>query len=154
MSALEDVVVDLLVRSPFFGHVLAGIDKRVVEGDAATFRASGAKLVLEVGGGLLARASRAQARGILKHELLHLLLDHPSRKDEFPDGARFDLAADLVVGTLLDAGERGLWDRVPSDFPDLDLPAEATVEVCYQLLSLPQDERVGSDGEEIGRAHV
>jgi predicted metal-dependent peptidase len=147
MSTLEDVVVDLLVRSPFFGHVLAGIDKHLVAGDAATFRASGAKLVLEVGSGLLARATRAQARGILKHELLHLLLDHPSRKDEFPDGARFDLAADLVVGTLLDADERGPWDRVPGDFPDLDLPAEATVEVYYQLLSLPEGEDEASDGE-------
>ncbi len=133
-STLEDVVVDLLIRSPFFGHVLAGIDKRLVEGGSATFRPSGAKIVLEVGEDLIARATRAQARGILKHELIHLVLEHPERKLEFSDGARFDLASDLVVGTLLEVDERGPWDRVPGDFPDLDLPPEATVEVYYQLL--------------------
>jgi predicted metal-dependent peptidase len=133
-STLEDIVVDLLLRSPFFGHVLAGIDKRLVAGGSATFRPSGAKIVLEVGEELLARATRAQARGILKHELMHLVLEHPERKLEFRDGARFDLAADLVVGTLLDGDERGPWDRVPDDFPNLDLPPEATVDVYYQLL--------------------
>jgi predicted metal-dependent peptidase len=146
-AGLEEVVVDLLLRAPFFGHVLAGIDKRVVSGASATFRAAGAKLALEVGDELLARASRAEARGILKHELLHVLLDHPRRKAGFADGPRFDLAADLVVGTLLDPEERGPWDTVPADLPELALPADAAVDTYYRLLP-PSPQRGGGEARD------
>jgi predicted metal-dependent peptidase len=152
-TALEDLVVELLVRSPFFGHVLAGLDKRVVPGDSARMTARGARYALTVGEALLGRATRAQARGILKHELVHLLLEHPARRAEFPDPARFDLAADLVVGPLLEAEERGPWDTVPGDLPGLELPEAATLEVYYALLeaepvgrgapSDPDDPRAG-----------
>lgn len=132
--ALHDVVVDLILRAPFFGHVLAGLDKRVVPGDGAHVEVRGPRYVVLIGEDLLARATPAQARGILKHELLHLLLEHPARRRERPDRARFDLAADLVVGPLLDEDERGPWDTLPGDRPDLDLPAEATVDEYYRLL--------------------
>lgn len=129
-ESLEALTVDLVLRAPFFGHVLAGIEKRLAVG-ATTLVASRAKVVLEVSEASL-RGPRPEARGVMKHELLHLLLEHPLRRAELADAPRFDLASDLVVGPLLEPAERGALDPMPEQFPEL--PREASAERYYALL--------------------
>lgn len=149
-DSLEELAVDLVLRAPFFGHVLAGIEKRLTAGPT-TLAASRAKVVLEVSEGSL-RGPRPEARGVMKHELLHLLLEHPLRRADFADAPRFDLASDLVVGPLLDPAERGASEPLPEHFPDL--PREASAERYYALLpptaerDAPEPEPLRDEGED------
>ncbi len=138
-ASIDEAAVDLVYHAPFYAHILAGLRRR--SGPTSTLLAEGAKVLLAICPTDLAKRSKPEARGLLKHELLHVLLGHPVRRSSFPDTKRFDLAADLVVNALLDDDERTPDDLLPRDFGDLNLPPSGTVEDYYRLLPpTPADE--------------
>jgi predicted metal-dependent peptidase len=145
-ASIDEAAVDLVYHAPFYAHILAGLRRR--SGPTSTLLAEGAKVLLAICPTDLAKRSKPEARGLLKHELLHVLLGHPVRRSSFPDTKRFDLAADLVVNALLDDDERTPDDLLPRDFGELNLPPSGTVEDYYRLLPpTPAEEKDPENGE-------
>ena len=109
-KAIIQLGVQLVIEAPFFGHLLTGICKQAAEkveraaltvtGDYQPLLLLGASLF---SGGAL---TKAQRQGVLKHELLHLLFQHPFLLGRAGDRTLFHLAADLVVNQFLTASER------------------------------------------------
>lgn len=150
-ASIDEAAVDLVYYAPFYAHILAGLRRR--SDKTTTLLAEGAKVLLAIRPADLALRSKAEARGMLKHELLHVVLGHPVRRSSFPDTKRFDLAADLVVNALLDDDERTADDLLPRDFEDLNLPASGTVEDYYRLLPpTPEEEKAPETDENTATA--
>ncbi|MCB9687605.1 MAG: hypothetical protein H6738_16790 [Alphaproteobacteria bacterium] len=136
---LSYAVVDLLIEEPLFGHLLGRIDRVFTDltptmGLAIESRGRIALLVNPEW--FVTRLSTRRVRvGALRHEVLHLVLEHPFREDlRHVDLLLYGTAADLVTNHLgghrwplpADA-RRAPWDGVEAD-------DGATVRSVYDLL--------------------
>lgn len=102
---LTQILVEILLREPFFGHLAANLLREIREDLPETgliLRRDG-RLVLGLNPAFWRQADLNEAvrYGAIKHELLHLALLHPFRKREFTDPALYSIAADLVVNQYL-----------------------------------------------------
>ncbi|MBO3742972.1 vWA domain-containing protein [Actinoplanes flavus] len=133
-AGVDAVARDLLIREPFFGHLLVGTIRSVGAGGAAV------RLVpnpvapgLEIGTGEWSALTPAARTAALKHELLHLALKHPLRGRAYASRQLWDLACDLVVNQLMDV----------SDLPgaitagQLRLSPDRSADEYYELLREP-----------------
>ena len=143
----------LLLREPFFGHLLLGIVRRLESGGVFGLCATGAARVacLRIGAAywrdvLCTESLRA---GALKQEILHLVLKHPTRARSFSARALFDVACDLAVTQHLREPE--IAPRVPvlSAFGSLPLEREQSVDYYYYALLPLYDELLAGGGEGI-----
>lgn len=145
---LEDAVVGLLKRRPFYGHFLLGFRRR--------FTASGPALGATISAGVPLLAVNVDAlrafdpdtrQGLLEHVLKHILHLHPLRRGD-RHGGDWDVACDLAInsstahlppGALLPAGLR--------------LEEGLAAEEYYRLLHRRFDAG-NREGEGIGNASV
>lgn len=102
---LTQILVEILLQEPFFGHLATNLLREIredVEDTALLVQAAGT-IVLGVNPAFWRQAelNETQRYGAVKHELLHLALLHPFRKPEFPNRERYNIAADLVVNQYL-----------------------------------------------------
>ena len=127
---------DLLLKEPFYAHVLAGIP-RVISQDLETIglKWNGRQVQLTVNPEWFSNELAATHRKItLKHEILHIVFQHLFRPaDRF--APLYSIAADLVVNQLLHplkplAG----WPTLEM-FPELGFQPDQTVEVYYAALA-------------------
>lgn len=128
----------LLMKEPFYGHLLARMARKVTEDTptaAVTVRDGVVVLMINPGFFLEDTTQRRERVAVLKHELLHVVLRHVVRASaESRDPHVWNLATDLVVNQLV-----GAWP-LPSDavtlttFADLELPTDATADRYYALL--------------------
>ena len=98
---LENIIVRLLKKRPFYGHLLAGFRKR----PAATGYPVGITLcdavpTISFDGNSLAAYHSEEQEALLEHCALHLLHLHPSRRKE-RNRHDWDIACDLAVNPLL-----------------------------------------------------
>lgn len=141
--AYEEVsrcVMTLVFDEPFYGHFLTGLN-RIVTNDqtptaAVAIRAGRPVLIVNPEFFMRTVTRRPERVAVIKHEVLHLLLQHLERVD-WARSNRFvyNLAADLVVNQLI--GRK--WPLPASaitldTFPRLSLPADRTVEQYYRML--------------------
>lgn len=96
--------IKLLLEEPFYGHVFSGLLREVsVQTESISIS------VLERRPSLIVNPTFWEELqkegnvkyGLLKHQLLHLSLKHPFRRDEFHHKNIFDIAADLVVNQYI-----------------------------------------------------
>lgn len=146
MNKLEDVdsaqeelsrcIVELLLAEPFFGHLLGGV-VRVIDPAtrSAGVRYNGGRYYLHLNDHWFRRTLRTRSErvAVIKHEALHLLLQHVLRFDpHLHDRFRYGIAADLVVNPLI-----GPW-KLPPDGMNLamfpGLSADGSLEEYYQQL--------------------
>ena len=75
----------LLIREPYYGHLLVGMIRLVTDGDAGIrLVPAGPAPGLAVDATGWAELSPAARTACLRHELLHLTLKHPLRASAFP----------------------------------------------------------------------
>lgn len=128
---LDRAVVSLLLREPFYGHLLGAIVRRL---DASV---STAAVMLTPRGVHLAvnpeffikRLTALERIAIVKHESLHLSLRHlfrPATRGEDP--LLSNLAADLVVNQLVAPWPLPEGAILLSTFPDLGLLPDRSLE--------------------------
>ncbi len=145
--ASEDLgraVIALIREEPFFGHLLSGINRDLsdqTETVGVSFRDGRPLLSVNPDFFVNELQIEGQRSAAIKHEVLHLLLDHPGRFDaERMDQQIFDLATDLVINQLI--GER--WPLPPGaiqlDSFEFALPPDRTVEWYYRELLSKRDE--------------
>ncbi len=126
---------DLLLKEPFYAHVLAGMPREVTErvGTAAVAW-NGQQVRLLVNPRFFMKALTPRQRGaVLKHEVLHVVFRHLFR------GANRDpeienIAADLVVNQLVPPCPLPKGAVLLESFPDLKLQPDQTLEQYYAAL--------------------
>lgn len=96
--------IKLLLEEPFYGHVFSGLLRKLnVDTDSISLS------VLEKRPSLIVNPNYWKERiddtnmkyGLLKHQLLHLALKHPFRREDYHHKNVFDIAADLVVNQYI-----------------------------------------------------
>lgn len=75
------------------------------------------------------------AEQLFKHEVLHLLLGHHTRRFEFSNSRLFFLAADLVVNQYTGTESGDEKEITLSRFPDLNLAPNREVDYYYERLN-------------------
>lgn len=141
---LGRAVIALIREEPFFGHLLSGINRDISDettGAGVSLRKGRPLLSVNPGFFVNELDVDGQRSAVIKHEVLHLLLNHHGRFDvERMDAQVFDLAADLVVNQLI--GEK--WPLPPEsielDSFNFPLPPDMSLEWYYGELMAHRDE--------------
>ncbi len=137
-------VIALIREEPFFGHLLSGINRKITNATPSagvSFRNGRPLLAINPDFFVNSLPLDGHRTAVIKHEVLHLLLDHAARfEPALMDQQLYDLAADLVINQLI--GEQ--WPLPPGaielesfDFP---LPPDMTLEWYYRTLLEHRDE--------------
>lgn len=135
---LGRAIVALLLKEPFYGHLLGGIVRRIgdeVPTAAVALTPRGPELI--VNPAFFLQELNAQERAaVIKHEALHLVFRHlyrPLIKNS--DAKLFNVAADLVVNQLVAPWPLPEGAITLALFPDLKLPLNQTLEWYYERLA-------------------
>lgn len=141
-KSLEDLrddlshdTVTLLNSEAFWGHVLVPIEKVVdprLRASAAVWVASHVLLKVHPIGYF--RHEQRLRIGILKHELLHIVLKHPIRLAKYPIQKKANVAADLSINPMI--GKENLPQT--AILPEMyGFPDGLTAEEYYDLIPEP-----------------
>lgn len=145
----------LLLKEPFYAHVLAGMPREVtdrVETIAVAWNGQQAKLL--VNPQFLLQALTPEERcALLKHEVLHVVFQHLFRQVD-RDPMIADMAADLVVNQLVDPWPLPEGSVLLESFPDLNLQPDQTmdqyhaelIKVYREMLQNGYDQKKGETG--------
>ncbi|MEN0063182.1 MAG: VWA-like domain-containing protein [Myxococcota bacterium] len=137
---LSRCIIDLLLKEPFFGHLLSGVVRVVGDSTptaAVALTPSGVQLKVNPDFFLNGLRRRQERVGVVKHECLHLLFKHLFRIDKRRDPRLFNIAADLVVNQFVKPFVLPDSAVTLDKFPDLNLAPDQTAEAYYdRLLSL------------------
>ena len=150
-QALDEVsraALALLLKEPFYAHILAGMPREVSDTIKTTGTAwDGQQVRLRVNPEFfIEELTAAQRTGVLKHEILHVAFRHVFRGAD-RDAKVFSVAADLVVNQLVKP--HPLPDGYPTlaDFPDLGLEPDKSVDDYYGgLMNLLREMRQAGFG--------
>jgi len=124
--------IKVLRRSPFYGHILTAVIKEIdpdfptIAGIACT-----PKPTLCINPTEYFKEEEKYRLGILEHELLHIVLKHLIRINQFPDALKANIAADLVCNQLIDP-EILSPNMITHEM--FDLPPNLSLEEYYELL--------------------
>jgi predicted metal-dependent peptidase len=148
---LGRAIVTLLLKEPFYGHLLGSINRRIgsqVPTAAVALTPLGAELIINPD--FFLKELKTQERvAVIKHEALHLVFRHlyrPLIQNGHPE--LFNLAADLVVNQHIAPWPLPETAITLKTFPDLGLIPDQTLEVYYeQLLALLRQVEAGKTGK-------
>lgn len=134
MRLLQDAIVRLLKRRPFYGQLLLQFRRRQLDGDKAlAVTISDAVPTLLVNPERFALFSPTEQEALLEHLIKHILHLHPCRRRE-RNRSSWDLACDLAINPSIS----GLPPEAPQP-ARLHLPDGLAAEEYYQRLpQLPQ----------------
>ena len=130
-------IVALLLKEPFFGHLLGGVVRRIdrtVPTAAVALTPRGLQLLVnpEFFMGELKRDERV---AVIKHEALHLVYRHLYRKlMRNGDQKLFNIAADLVVNQYVAPWPLPETAVTLNLFPDMGMERDQTLEWYYEKL--------------------
>ena len=125
----------LLLKEPFYAHVLAGMPREVSERVRTAAVAWNGQLVrLLINPDFFQKSLTASQRvAVIKHEVLHVVFRHLFRgADRDPEVE--NLAADLVVNQLVSPWPLPKGAVLLDCFPELKLQPDQTLEQYYALL--------------------
>jgi predicted metal-dependent peptidase len=135
LDEISRAAFSLLLKEPFYAHLLAGIPREVSDRvETAGTAWDGQQVRIRVNPTFfLGDITASQRTGVLKHEILHVAFRHVFRgSDRHPKV--FSVAADLVVNQLVKPQPLpGGYPKL-SDFPDLDLEPDLSVDEYYNIL--------------------
>ena len=156
MTLLENVskaTIRLILEEPFWGHVLVGLRKAESETTESLCwsLASDRNIQLHINAAFWDQLDPDLRYGVMKHEVLHLVLRHPYERDDFGHARLYDIAADLVVNQYIDESRRMPDAICIEKFTELDLERNMDVAYYYRKLSdfIQDEESQGGqqDGE-------
>lgn len=149
---LEEVArcgIRLLLREPFYAHILSGLHKRILSeenpagGLALALTDNYYELRIHPAFWDSLQGSPDWRYGLLKHEVLHLLFRHPLIQEPYKDRLLFDMALDLVVNQYIEPVYLSPDAITLSQFPELELPTDQSWRFYYEQLEELQTHRLG-----------
>lgn len=157
LDELSRAGIALLLREPFFAHLLGSINKEVVEGDheVQTLAIGAGKNTLTLYVNADFWDNRLQSPelryGILKHEMLHLVFRHLLTNEPLLNQMLLNVAYDLVVNQYIDRSQLLEDSLFLESFPELNLKKGQTWFYYYQKLAeLQKQEQKDGEGESPG----
>lgn len=106
IADLSRTIISILLEEPYLGHFAMGVLKRE-DHQVDTLAISQADLIPALGFSPLywldSTLSAVHKYGLLKHELLHLSLNHHLLAHKYPHKRIYDIAADLVVNQYIES---------------------------------------------------
>ena len=97
MKRLSRIRSELLTEYPFFGRIL--LQMRYGFAPCATAATNGEMIIFDPE--FASRISDQELKFVLFHECYHCVLHHVSRARHFPDKLRYNIAADIVVNSMI-----------------------------------------------------
>jgi predicted metal-dependent peptidase len=132
---------ELMLEQPFYGLFLIGLNK---EWNNAIPTAGVSKhninYKLVINSDFWANLPHDHKKGLLWHELLHIVFDHLNLRDEFADKKLFNIAADCELNQYITPGYLPEGAILPSSFPNLQLQYKAGTNYYYNMLMDNQDD--------------
>lgn len=136
-AELEQSIVMVLRKEPFYGHLLGSVMRRIdssIPTAAVTLSPLGVSLVVNPRF-FIEQLNRDERCAVIKHEILHLVLRHLFRfEDAGMDRTLLNLAADLVVNQLVYPWPLPEGAITLESFPQLQLRPNKSVEHYYKAL--------------------
>jgi predicted metal-dependent peptidase len=134
----------LMLREPFYGYLLIGLNKEISKRvETACVAKDGINIKLVVNDEYYEKQDDKTKVAILKHELLHIAMQHLSMFDQFEDKQLLNIAADLEINQYIEDHWKGeTWeglDIVNGQFKGVVLPPKAGTRVYYDLLQQELD---------------
>lgn len=129
---LQKDVVSLLHREPFYGHILVGMTKVF---DTHMKYCAGVSvhtnIALYINPAQYFEIEEKLRVGILKHEILHVILKHILRSKDLPLKNRANVAGDLAINPIVGKDNLPNWVLFPALY---ELPDNLTMEQYYTRL--------------------
>ncbi len=130
-------IVALLLKEPFYGHLLSGVVRRIddkVGTAAVSLTPHGLHLIVNPEF-FMKELKKDERVAVIKHEALHLLFRHLYRPlIKKGDAKLFNIAADLVVNQHVAPWPLPEMAVTLRAFPDMGLEANQTLEWYYDKL--------------------
>lgn len=107
IDAVAKTCIRLLLKEPFYGHYMSGVPKEMTESvpTAAVSLFSNQLIKLRVNPEFWESLSDAHRYGLIKHEVLHIVLRHLLTARDYSNKQLFNIAADLVVNQYIDPAQ-------------------------------------------------
>lgn len=155
LDELSQAGIALLLREPFFAHLLAGINKEVVPKDHPV-------TTLAIGPGKGAFTLYVNAHfwdhsipqpelryGLLKHEMLHVVFRHLTTHEPQLNAVLLNVAFDLVVNQYIDKNQLPQDSLFIESFPELHLKPGQTWFYYYQKIAEHYKRSGGEQGRDM-----
>ena len=138
-SILDDIskrTIALILQEPFYGHYSSSLLKKESQAIEQLAVSSTAQFLLQlsINPDYWRRLSPSQQIGAIKHELLHIVLQHIIRVRDFENKRLFHIAADLVVNQYLSPGQLPEDAILLNQFESLNLASFQDVSYYYARL--------------------
>lgn len=132
---------ELMLEHPFYGMFLIGLNKEWNESiPTAGVSKHNINYKLVINTEFWASLSSNHKKGLLWHELLHIVFDHLNLRDEFADKRLFNIAADCELNQYITPSYLPDGAILPSTFPNLQLERKAGTNYYYNMLLDNQDD--------------
>lgn len=135
----------LMLKEPFYGLFLIGINKELSKGiQTACVAKDNINLKLVVNPEYFEKQDTMTRVAILKHEMLHIAMQHLGMFDQFENKRLLNVAADLEINQYISTELKGsTWeglDIIDGEFKGVKLPLKAGTRVYYEMLQKELDE--------------
>jgi predicted metal-dependent peptidase len=132
---------ELMLEHPFYGMFLIGLNKEWNESiPTAGVSKHNINYKLVINTEFWGSLSSDHKKGLLWHELLHIVFDHLNLRDEFADKRLFNIAADCELNQYIIPSYLPNGAILPSTFPNLKLERKAGTNYYYNMLLDNQDD--------------
>ncbi|MGK0289049.1 MAG: putative metal-dependent peptidase [bacterium] len=139
MAQIEDEIakatIRFLLKEPFYGHFFSGLLRSV--SNRIPTMAVGSEdnsMILYINPEFWKELTLDHRNGVLKHKILHLVLKHVFRINDFKHKRLSNIAADLVVNQYIDPKQLPEGGMTLSMFSELKLDRNQTVNYYYNKL--------------------
>lgn len=134
---INDVIISAILKKSFYGCLAASMARRLDETIDTMGVSFVTRPVLYYSQAFLDTMTLSEAREVIYHELLHLILLHPFRKNG-RNHAVFNLACDIAVNEKLEKKKlpKGCFtlESARETFPNIDFKKDLCAEEYYDLL--------------------
>lgn len=150
MNNHEDLAIiskELMLEQPFYGLFLIGLNKEFGKAvDTAGVSRQNINYKLVINPDFWNSLSNNHRKGLLWHEVLHIVFDHINLRNSYGDFRLFNIAADCELNQYIPEHLLPEGAILPSTFPDLNLKLRAGTHYYYNELLKDQQNNGGNGG--------
>lgn len=147
MNKHEELAIiskELMLEQPFYGLFLIGLNKefgKAVPTAGVSRQNINYKLVINPD--FWSELSNDHKKGLLWHEILHIVFDHINLRSSYADFRLFNIAADCELNQYIPEHLLPEGAILPSTFPELNLKLKAGTDYYYNELLKDQQDNNG-----------
>jgi predicted metal-dependent peptidase len=149
LEEVSKTTIQLLLKEPFYGHFFTGILKEVTETiPTMAVGLTSNKMVKLYVNPIFWKEDLNSSEfryGVLKHEILHIVLKHIITSKNFSNKRIFNIAADIVVNQYIATQQLPEGAVTLALFPDFKMEANREVGYYYDILNKEWQQMLNSN---------